>query len=437
MERTFARDLSPELDGKKVLLCGWAQEVRDLKKIKFIVLRDLSGIVQLIALPDVMAKDDLDSISKITPESAISVEGVVRKSTIAKLGFEVQIEKIAVLSKSEPLPIIVSEKDIETGFAKRFDYRSVDLRKPKNLAIFKVESALVQGITEFLDKNGFMHVFTPCIMGAASESGAEVFKIGYYGGEAYLRQDPQLHRQLTVAGGLEKIYDLGPNWRAEKSHTVRHLCEHRACAVEMAFINDERDVERLEEQLIVAAIKSIKEKCEKELILLGVSLEVPKTPFPEIKFPDVYSILEKLGKKLPRGEDLDPESMELLADYVKKEYGSDFYFVNRFPYAIKPFYVMRVDSEPEWARSIDLNYGKLELSSGGEREHRYDVLMSQVDEKGLNPENLEWFTKFFKYGVPPHGGFAIGIERFVQAILSLPNIREAVLFPREPDRVLP
>jgi len=437
MKRTFANELSPEMDGKNVLLCGWAQEIRDLKKVKFVVFRDFSGTVQLVALPDAMKKEDFDSIAKITPESAICAEGTVKKSNIAKLGFEVHLKRIDVLSKSEALPIIVIEKDIETGFAKRFDYRSIDLRKQRNLAIFKIESALVQGMTEFLDRAGFMHVFTPCIMGAASESGADVFKINYYDGEAYLRQDPQLHRQLSIAGGLEKIYDLGPSWRAEKSHTVKHLCEHRTCAVETAFIKDEIELERLEEQLIVHAIKNVIEKCRGELSILGIKLEVPKTPFPEIKFPDVYGILEKLGKKLPGGEDLDAESMELLGNYVKKEYASDFYFVNRFPSAIKPFYVMKVDSEPEWARSIDLNYGKLELSSGGQREHRYEVLMAQVKEKHLDLKNLEWFTKFFKYGVPPHGGFALGIERLTQAILNLPNIREAVLFPREPDRLLP
>ncbi|MCX6709333.1 MAG: aspartate--tRNA(Asn) ligase [Candidatus Woesearchaeota archaeon] len=437
MERTFVKELNPEMDGKKVMLSGWVQEIRDLKKIKFIVLRDFSGLAQLVALSDVLDRESFERISKITPESVISVVGTVKKSSIAKMGIEISIEKIEILAKSDALPILVTEKDIETGFAKRFDYRSVDLRKQKNLAIFKIESALIEGMTEYLSKSGFLHVFTPCIMGAASESGAEVFKIAYYGKEAYLRQDPQLHRQLTIAGGIEKIYDLGPNWRAEKSHTARHLCEHRACAVEIAFIKDEIDIERLEERVIVHAIKNAVEKCADSLALLGISLSVPKTPFPEIRFPEVYDILASLGKKLPKGTDFDSESMELLAKYVKEKYNSDFYWVNRFPFEIKPFYVMRVDSEPEWARSIDLNYGALEMSSGGQRENRYENLMKQVNEKNLNPENLEWFTKFFKYGVPPHGGFAVGIERLTQALLKLPNIREAVLFPREPDRILP
>jgi len=436
-KRTLASELRPEMDGKDVLLMGWAQDIRNIKKIVFVVFRDHTGTAQLVAVQENLDKKVFEDISKLSPETCIKVEGVVKKSSIAKAGYEVHIKNLEVLSKAEPLPISVVEKDIETGFSKRFDYRSIDLRKPKSLAIFRIESALVQGMTKYLDENGFLHVFTPCIMGAASESGAEVFRIKYYDREAYLRQDPQLHRQLTIAGGLDKIYDLGPNWRAEKSHTVKHLCEHRACAVEKAFIRDEIELERLEEEVIRAGIKNVLQNCERELSVLGVQLEVPKAPFPEIRFPEVYEILQGMGKRLPRETDLDAESMELLAKYVEREYDSKFYFVNRFPFAIKPFYVMRVDSEPEWARSIDLNYGSLELSSGGQREHRYDVLMSQIKEKNLNPKNLEWFTQFFKYGVPPHGGFAIGVERLTQAILKLPNIREAVLFPREPDRLLP
>ncbi|MEM0231037.1 MAG: aspartate--tRNA(Asn) ligase [Candidatus Woesearchaeota archaeon] len=437
MKRTFASEITPEMDGKGVLLMGWAQEIRNIKKIIFIVFRDFSGTAQLVALKEDLDEKTFETVSKISQETSIRVEGIVKKSSIARAGCEVHIKRIEVLSRAEPLPISVVERDIETGFSKRFDYRSIDLRKPKNLAIFKIESTLVQGITKYLDENGFMHIFTPCIMGAASESGAEVFRIKYYDREAYLRQDPQLHRQLTIAGGLERIYDLGPNWRAEKSHTVKHLCEHRACAVEKAFISDEVELERLEEEIIRAGIRNILSKCKSELEILNVNLEVPKAPFPEIRFPEVYKILESMGKNLPPETDLDAEAMELLAKYVKKEYDSDFYFINRFPFSIKPFYVMRVDSEPQWARSIDLNYGNLELSSGGQREHRYEVLMAQVREKGLNPKNLEWFTEFFRYGAPPHGGFAIGIERLTQAILKLPNIREAVLFPREPDRLLP
>ncbi len=437
MERIFIKELNENLDGKKVLLKGWVHEIRDLKKVKFILLRDFTGIAQLVALEDASKKEIFESIPKIPIESVVSVEGTVKKSDIAKRKIEVVIEKIEILAKAEKLPITLVDKGVDTGFSKRFDYRSIDLRKPKNLAIFKIESAIVEGMTNFLQKNGFIQVFTPCIMGAASESGAEVFAIKYYDKEAYLRQDPQLHRQLTIAGGIEKLYDLGPSWRAEKSHTVRHLCEHRTCAVEKAFIKDELEIERIEEELVVAALENAKQKYPEALELLGVELKIPKTPFLEMRFPKIYEILAEMGKKLPKETDLDIESSELLGRYVKEKHHADFYFVNRFPSAIKPFYVMKVDEEPEFARSIDLNFGKIELSSGGQREHRYEKIMQQIAEKKLDPKNIEWFTNFFRYGVPPHGGFAIGIERLMQAVLNLSNIREAVLFPREPDRLLP
>jgi len=437
MERIFIKELNENLDGKKVLLKGWVHEIRDLKKVKFILLRDFTGIAQLVALEDASKKEIFESIPKIPIESVVSVEGTVKKSDIAKRKIEVVIEKIEILAKAEKLPITLVDKGVDTGFSKRFDYRSIDLKKPKNLAIFKIESAIVEGMTNFLQKNGFIQVFTPCIMGAASESGAEVFAIKYYDKEAYLRQDPQLHRQLTIAGGIEKLYDLGPSWRAEKSHTVRHLCEHRTCAVEKAFIKDELEIERIEEELVVAALENAKQKYPEALELLGVELKIPKTPFLEMRFPKIYEILAEMGKKLPKETDLDIESSELLGRYVKEKHHADFYFVNRFPSAIKPFYVMKVDEEPEFARSIDLNFGKIELSSGGQREHRYEKIMQQIAEKKLDPKNIEWFTNFFRYGVPPHGGFAIGIERLMQAVLNLSNIREAVLFPREPDRLLP
>jgi len=333
------------------------------------------------------------------------------------------------------LPLEVTEKT-QAMQQQRLDFRVIDLRKPRNHAIFVIQSKLIEGMVEYLNASDFIQVFTPCILGSASESGADVFNIDYYGKKAFLRQDPQLHRQLTIASGFEKIYDLGPSWRAEKSHTTKHLCEHRAMAVEIGFINDELDVIRLEENLIIAALKKVNKECKEQLKFFDVKLKVPESPFPELRFPKIYHILERQNKNI-YGQDLDAEAEKILYDYVKKKYNSEFYFFNRFPFSIKPFYVMRVDDNKEWARSIDLSYRGVELSSGGQREHRYDVLISQIKEKGLKPENLEWFTKFFKFGVCPHGGFALGIERLTKQVLNLDNIRDAVLFARDPERLLP
>lgn len=439
MERTYVKDINAKLDGKKVLIKGWVYELRDLSKIKFILLRDMTGVVQAVALSSKLPANILKLISELSSESVVEIEGSVKANKEAKKGYEVVVENLKVDSKAQPLPISVFEKDktISIDLGKRLDFRSVDLRKPENIAIIKIEAALVEGLQKELLKQGFIQVFTPCIMGTPSESGAEVFKINYYGSEAFLRQDPQLHRQLTILGGVEKIFDIGPGWRAELSHTTKHLCEHRVCAPEMAFLEDEHDTMRVEESVIVTAIKTAKERCAEELDLLKVNLHVPKLPFPELKFPEVYDILNELGQSLEEGDDLDTESYSLLQKYVAEKFKSDFYFINRFPFSLKPFYVMRVDEDPTWARSVDLNFRNLELSSGGQREHRYDRIMEQVEIKGMNPKNVEWFTKFFKWGAPPHGGFAIGVERFTQALLGLANIKETVLFPRDPERKEP
>ena len=290
---------------------------------------------------------------------------------------------------------------------------------------------------EFLNKNGFVKTFTPCLMGATSEGGADVFPVIYFLKEAFLRQDPQLHRQLVIAGGIDKLYDIGPSWRADPSHTSRHLCEHRGCAVELAFISDEYDIMRVEEQLIISGLEKVKKECKEELEVLKKEITIPKTPFPIIEFPKVYEILEEMGKKVEYGQEPDREGESLLASYVKTKFKHDFFFMNRFPFGIKPFYVMRVDDEPEWARSTDFIYKGTELSSGGQREHRYNKLMSQVKEKKMSLESVKWFTEFFKYGVPPHGGFCIGIERLVMKMLDLENVKEAVLFPRTPERLIP
>lgn len=416
---------------------GWAEEIRDLGGIKFIKLHTPSGDIQITLPKKKVSKKLFDEVDKITRQSALTVTGKWRKNKEAPGGKEIIPTKIEIISLAEtPLPLEPSEKtpaELET----RLDWRSLDLRNEKRLAIFKIQSKLVEGMQELVQKEGFIQVFTPCLIGSVSEGGAEVFSVPYFKKKVFLRQDPQLHRELLIIGGMEKIYDLGPNWRAEPSHTTRHLCEHRGFAPEMAFIEDETDTIKLEERVIINAMKKVGKECKEELRILGKKIKIPKKSFPELRFPKIYDILEKVGKKVPFGQDYDRESEELLWKYVKKKYKTDFFFVNRFPSAVKPFYVMKVDEEPRWARSVDLLYKGVEMSSGGQREHRYDKLMGQLKEKGMNPKNIEWFTKFFKYGAPPMGGFCLGIERFTQKLLGLPNIRESTPFPRDPERVLP
>jgi aspartyl-tRNA synthetase len=423
--------------GQKVSLSGWVHDVRLLGGISFVVLRNSRGMVQIAAPKKGVSREVHELVTSLHQEDVVRCNGTIKENKIAKHGFEMIPDSIEVLnSASVPLPLDprgVTEASLDT----RFIWRSLDLRRAETAAIFKIQDALVSGLEEYLRHLGFIRIFTPSIIGGLSEGGAEVFKIDFYGKEAFLRQDPQLHRQLAIAGGLERIYDLGPSWRAELSHTPRHISEHRTIAPEIAFIEDERDTMKIEEGMVINAVRNVHSKCKEELELLHVSLEEPKIPFPELIFPEIYELLEKVGHKLQRGQDLDREGEKLLANYVKEKFDSDFFFINRFPSNIKPFYVMKVDEAPEYARSVDLLYKDLELSSGGQREHRYTKLIKQIKEKDFDPEGLKWFTEPFRYGVPPHGGFSLGIERFTASLLNLGSVKEAALFPRDPERLQP
>lgn len=423
--------------GKEVKIAGWVHDVRILGGINFLLLRDKDGIVQVTAPKAKVEKKILDIYQELHQEDVLSIKGKVVANKNAPSGLEVIPSGIETVSKATvPLPLDprqVTKANLDT----RLDWRSLDLRSPSNLAIFKIQSKIIEGMQEYLRENGFLQVFTPSLLGGISEGGSEVFPVVYFDKQVFLRQDPQLHRELLIAAGFEKIFDTGPSWRAEKSHTVRHLTEHRTIAPEIAFIKDETDTMRVEEAMIVSALKKVKKECGEELELLKREVKIPKIPFPELRFPKVYDILKELGKKVQFGEDYDRESEAVLGKYVKEKYKSDFFFVNRFPFSAKPFYVMKVEEEPTWARSVDLIFKGMEQSSGGQREHRYDKIIHQLKEKKMNVESMKWFTDVFKYGVPPMGGFSLGIERFTQQLLDLENVREAVLFVRDPERILP
>jgi aspartyl-tRNA synthetase len=420
-----------------VVLAGWIHEIKDLARARFIWLRDRHGIAQVTIIKSKIDPTILKLSDSLGNEDVITVEGTPVKERIAKVGAEIIPTKIELISKAQAsIPLDISGK-IESNIDARLDWRVIDLRRRENLAIFQIESKLVEGMVDYLRANDYLQVFTPCLLGGTSEGGAEVFKLDYFGKEAFLRQDPQLHRQLCIAAGFDKVYDLGPNWRAELSHTPRHLCEHRGLAVEFAFIEDETDMMRVEEATILAALKKVEAECRRELDLLQLKPEIPKTPFPELRFPEIYDILEQFGKQLPHGSDLDKEAETVLSRYVREKHKSEAFFINRFPAKAKPFYVMRVDDDPQWARSVDFVYRDVEQSSGGQRENRHEKIVKQLAEKSINPEEMTWFTDPFKYGVPPHGGFCLGIERFTMSLLEKQNIRETVLFPRTPERLLP
>ncbi len=437
LKRTHYTDQIEKSNAKTVVLAGWVHDVKDLARTRFIWLRDRRGISQITIVKAKASPEILKTSDTLGKEDVITVEGTPVKERIAKVGSEVSPTRIELITKAQaPVPLDISGK-IESNLDVRLDWRVIDLRRQENLAVFQIQSKLVEGMVEYLNENGYLQVFTPCLIGGTSEGGAEVFKVDYFGKEAFLRQDPQLHRQLCIAAGFDRIYDLGPNWRAELSHTPRHLCEHRGLAVEFGFMHDETDMMRVEEEVVIAAMKKVKEECARELQLLQVAPEIPKTPFPEMRFPEIYEILEQYGKRMPFGSDIDKEGETLLCKYVREKHKTDAFFINRFPFKVKPFYVMRVDDDPEWARSVDFIYRDLEQSSGGQREHRYEKIMEQLNEKQVNPEGMKWFTDTFKFGVPPHGGFCLGVERFTMSFLGMENVRETTLFPRTPERLLP
>ncbi|MBI4168017.1 MAG: aspartate--tRNA(Asn) ligase [Candidatus Aenigmarchaeota archaeon] len=436
MDRFYVGEINGSMDGKTVDVCGWIESIRDLGSLKFVTIRDMSGTIQMVvkkgAIDEVTAKT-IDSLSR---EFAVKVRALVKKNEKASGGRELMPKAVEIIAASDTnFPTDITDKT-KSHLDTRLDWRPLDLRNTKNAAIFRLQSQIVNAFHDFFQSKGFIHTFTPSIMGNPAESGSEVFPVVYFNRQAFLRQDPQLHRQLTIAGGLDKVYEIGPSWRAELSHTQKHLCEHRTCVAEIGFIEDEYDVIRLEESVIVHIFKKLSENAKNELEILGVRISVPKPQFPILEFPEIYDILESLGKKLKHGDDLDTESEKLLAKYVMEKFGSEFFFVNKIPFAIKPFYVMR-DNETEFARSVDLYYREIEMSSGGQREHRYDQLMKNIKEKKLDAASLEWFTKFFKFGIPPHGGFSIGIERLTKQIAGIENVRETVLFPRDPERLVP
>ncbi|MBI1971675.1 MAG: aspartate--tRNA(Asn) ligase [Candidatus Aenigmarchaeota archaeon] len=436
MERHYVSEISPSMDGNTVNVYGWVESIRDLGSLKFIVLRDMSGAIQVVVKKGAVSEETAKTIDSLSREYAVKVRALVKKSEKAPDGCELLPKDVEIVSISETnFPTDITDKT-KSHLDTRLDWRPLDLRNTKNAATFRLQSKIVNAFHDFFQSNNFVHTFTPSIMGNPAESGSEVFPVVYFNKQAFLRQDPQLHRQLTIAGGFDKVYEIGPSWRAELSHTVKHLCEHRTCAAEIGFIENEYDVIKLEESMVVHIFKKLSETAKNELETLGVRISVPKAPFPILEFPEIYGILEVMGKKLKHGDDLDTESEKLLARYVMEKYGSEFFFVNKIPFSIKPFYVMR-DDETEFARSVDLYYKEMEMSSGGQREHRHENLMKNIKDKKLDAAGLEWFTKFFKFGIPPHGGFSIGIERLTKQIAGIENVREAVLFPRDPERLVP
>ncbi|USS40754.1 aspartate--tRNA(Asn) ligase [Thermococcus aggregans] len=438
MYRThYSSQITEELNGKKVKVAGWVHEVKDLGGIKFVWLRDREGIVQITAPKKKVSEEIFRIIPTLNNEDVIAVEGVVNFTPKAKLGFEIIPEKIEILAKAEsPLPLDPTGK-VKAELDTRLDNRFMDLRRPEVLAIFKIRSNVFRAVRDFFYQEGFIEIHTPKIIATATEGGTELFPIKYFERDAFLAQSPQLYKQIMMASGLDRVFEIAPIFRAEEHNTTRHLNEAWSIDAEMAFIESEEEVMQLLERLVAYTINYIREHNEKELEILNFELEEPKLPFRRITYTQALEILKDLGKEIPWGEDIDTEGEKLLGQYVKETYDEDLYFIYQYPSEAKPFYIMKYDDKPEISRAFDLEYRGVEITSGGQREHRYEKLKAQIAEKGLNVESFEFYLKAFRYGMPPHGGFGLGAERLLKQMLNLNNIREVILFPRDRRRLEP
>lgn len=427
-----------EYDGKEIYVQGFVDKIRDLQYVQFLILRDSSGKVQLT-----IEKNDENSVlneivSNITLESTIKAKCKVMINEKVKLGgLELFPNEIIITSVSDnELPFDIKSKDNALRET-RLDYRFLDLRREENNLLFKCETLIEHEMRNFWIENDFMEIHSPKISGAAAESGAETFKIDYFGQKACLSQSPQFYKQMALAAGFDKVFEIGPAFRAENSHTSYHATEINMVDVEIAWIDSEDDVMDHEEALLKHVLTKLEEKYKDEIKkCFNVDIPLYKEKFPRIEFSEAKRILkEEFHYEGSNPLDFERKEEELIWKYAKQKYKSDFVFVTKYPWEARPFYHML--DENKRTKSFDLIFKGIEITTGAQREHHKDILEKQIIEKGINPEELSFYTQFFKYGCPPHGGFAIGVARLMMQIFNIDNIREATFIYRGPTRLNP
>ena len=430
MERIYSHEARA---GQKVCLSGWVEKIRDMGGLKFFILRDREGSIQVTLKKGKADEKLMKIIGNINREDCVSVEGMAEKAGQAPGGIEVVPEKIELVSKAKsPLQIETSDK-IETGFDKRLDYRFMDLRNPKVQALFRVKDVAIAKIREYFASNKFVEVHTPVIQAAGAEGGATLFPLVYYQKEAFLRQSPQLYKQMLMSSGLDRVYEIGPAFRAEKFRTRRHVSEFLSVDFEMAWVKSEEDVMKMLEGMFAHAVKGVKKDCRCELEILNAKVDVPELPLKRITYDEALDALKKGGFEIEWGEDLRDVEEAKLGEIMAKK-GLEAYFITKWPEKMRAFYIME---DGRHSHGIDLAYRGLELASGGQREHRYEQLVARMKKKGLTPENFKFYLDAFSYGMPPHGGIGFGVERLVQKIAGVETIQEVIMFPRTPERIVP
>ena len=439
MERSLISQ-TPDLIGKKVKLSGWVNVRRDHGKLIFIDLRDRSGIIQMVVLPD--QAEAYQAAKDVRSEFVISIEGLVKerpggqKKEENPLGkVEIEVEKMEVISKvQEELPFDVSKKDLDVNLATLLDNRNLSLRNKKVNDIFKVYSQILKSYADVMREKGFLEIKTPKILSAATEGGANFFKIKYFKRDAFLAQSPQFYKQAGV-GAFERVFEIGTVFRAEPHFTTRHVNEYTGLDAEMGFIENFSEVMDELEGVMKRIISDVKENFSKELKEYESDILVPDS-FPRLKLTEVLEILKKEYNKEIEGIDIDPEGERMICEWAKKNHQSDFVFITHYPASIKPFYTMPSE-DSQFTEGFDLIFNGVEIATGSQRIHSYEQLVANIKKHRLNPEDFKDYLEIFKIGMPPHGGWGLGSERIVQKILGIDSIKEAILFPRDVKRLAP
>ncbi|MGM9986252.1 MAG: aspartate--tRNA(Asn) ligase [Bacillaceae bacterium] len=421
---------TPHKIGETVKIAGWVHKIRYQSKINFLLLRDRSGIIQCILENELLS-------FKVDNESIVEVIGIVVEAKKQSLGVEILIKNIRIINKiTTKLPFEINKGELKSGLEHVLNHRTLSLRHEKSQGIFRIQSILAQSFGDFLSSHGFTRIFTPKIVSQGAEGGANVFTLDYFGKNAYLAQSPQFYKQMMVASGFERVFEIGPVFRAEQHNSSRHLNEYISLDVEIGFVEDVYELMNWETELLKYMISIVNEQCTHELKILNVTLPAI-TEIPKLTLQEAQNILWTVYKKdSPKG-DLDSEGEKLIGKHVKETFNSEFVFITNYPKETRPMYTLPSGNNPKSTESFDLLYNGLEITSGGLRIHQFDMLLESFLNKGLNPDDFTAYIETFKFGVPPHGGFAIGLERLTANLIGVSNVREATAFPRDIQRLVP
>jgi len=439
MKRTLIGE-TPDLIGETVKLQGWVNTRRDHGKLIFIDLRDRTGVVQMVVIPDKMEAHGI--AKEVRNEYVVEIEGLVKKRPGSQKKedgatgeVEIEVAEMRIISAVDgELPFDTAKAELDLNIPTLLDNRHLTLRNKKINNIFKVYSQILKSYTEVMRENGFLEIKTPKIVSAATEGGANFFKIKYFKREAFLAQSPQFYKQAGV-GAFERVYEIGPVFRAEPHYTTRHVNEYISFDAEFGFIENFGDIMDMLETVVKRIVNDVERNCQAELRDYPSEFLVPDR-FPRIKLTEAMDVLKKEYNKEKMGVDIDPEGEKLISEWAKKTYNSDFIFLTHYPSNARPFYTMP-SGDPQYTESFDLIYRGVELATGGQRIHNSEQLVASIKKHRLDPKDFKDYIEIFRLGMPPHGGWGLGSERFVQKILGLSSIKQAILFPRDVRRLTP